>query len=372
MKLAIDVHHLLLEHAGTRRLTCNMLEQFYTRTDVEVVELSPPYSINQGRGILGKLLRHLLRFFWVQIQLPILCLLKNIDLLLSPEFNTPLYTHCKRAVIVPDANMRSQKEFTSSIWFYCYYVPFIEKAIRRADLVFTISEFAKKQIVELMKLDDRKVKAIYLGIDKRFLAEDNQLSEVAKQGLSDKKYILFVGTFEARKNIVRLIEAFALLKKRHEFEMKEIKLAIIGKPAGSVFSDRSRQIDEVIKKYRLEDYVVLCGYVSDNSLPSFYRGALIVAFPSLHEGFGFPIIEGFASGVPVLTSNVTSMPEIAGNAAILVDPYDINDIENKLRMLILDKKLRDNLILAGQERIKEFTWECCVNTMVNYLHRLLL
>lgn len=368
MKLAVDTHHLLLEQAGTKRVTVNLLEQFQGTAGIELLLLHPSYSLKRGSSIFGKLAGHLTRFFWVHLHLPYLCWFKNADVLLSPEFNTPLFTSCKRAVIAHDAHMRAQRKFTSSLWFYFYYIPFIELAIRHADLIFTVSHFAKKQITELMRLDESKVKVCYNGVDKSFLssAPENAEQIPLPCALIRGKYILFVGTFETRKNIERLIEAFAKVRRRNP-AAANLKLAIAGHAGTSRFSDRSRQIHQLINELEIRDAVVLCGFVSDEDLPLLYRGACLMAFPSLHEGFGLPIIEGFASGVPVLTSNLCSMPEIAGPAALLVDPYDKDDIAEKIEQIIFDPLLRRQLIDDGFKRVEEFTWERCAAQMLKHL-----
>lgn len=369
MKLAVDTHHLLLEHAGTKRVTVNLIEQFQKAEGITLLLLHPSYSLKRKSHIAGRIAGHLIRFFWVHLHLPCLCRLHRVDVLLSPEFNTPLFTSCKRAVIAHDAHMRAQRNYTSSLWFYFYYIPFIELAIRRADLIFTVSRFAKDQIVQLMRLDERKVIVCYNGIDKSFLnyVPHQETEAWLPAGLQQGKYILFAGTFETRKNIERLIEAFAKVKHRNSGTTADLKLAIAGQAASSKFSDRSRQINELIKRLDIKEDLVLCGFVSDEDLPRLYRLACMVVFPSLHEGFGLPIIEGFASGVPVVTSNVCSMPEIAGDAALLVDPYNTNDIAEKIEQLIFDPILRQKLITKGLKRLDEFTGEACAHKMLNQI-----
>lgn len=375
IKLAVDTHHLKQEFAGTKRVTVNLISQFKKMDNIDLTELQPFYPLIRGKGMAAKILGHMVRFFWVHIHLPLLCYYKKIDILLSPEFNTPLLTSCKRVVIAHDAHMRAQKQFTSAIWFYCYYIPFIETAIRKADLIFTVSEFAKKQVAEQMHIAANKIFVAYNGIDERFTdSNHNSLptSSISKKGLRYKEYLLFVGTFEARKNIERLIEAFALFKKKYAVRFKNVKLAIVGNTASSKFSDRSKQISDLIDKLDIKSDIILCGYVPDAELPDFYKGASLIAFPSLNEGFGFPIIEGFASEVPVLTSNTCSMPEIAGNAALLVDPYNIVDIAEKIELLMADLPLRDRLVLAGKERVRSFTWERCAGKIISKIQELLI
>jgi glycosyltransferase involved in cell wall biosynthesis len=359
MRLAVDMHHLLFEDAGTKRVTVNLICQLKEIPGVDLIQLNPPYAMSKGRGF-RKVLNYVVRLFWVHIHLPLQCISRKADILLSPEYHTPFYTHCKRAVIAHDANIRAQKEFINPLWFYCYYVPFIELAIRKADVIFTVSQFSKKQIVGLMGIDERKVHVAYNGLDSSFNEKvKNQASVEANRwsGLVKNEYILFVGTFEARKNIEGLIRAFAIFKKRSGINGAKIKLAIAGKSSSGKFSDRNKEINDLIISLALQEEIVLCGYVPDPDLPQLYKDACMIAFPSTYEGFGLPIIEGFASGVPVLTSDVCSMPEIAGNAAALADPYDVNDIAGKLEQLVFDLPMRERLIKAGYERVKGFTWE---------------
>lgn len=369
MILAVDTHHLLLEYAGTKRVTLNLIAQLQKMPNIELIEFKPFYSLSMGKGIFAKIYSHFIRFFWVQIHLPSLCFLKGVDFLLSPEYYTPLYTNCKRGLIAHDANIRAQKEFINPIWFHCYYVPIIERAIKKADLIFTVSHFSKKQIVDLMHLEPSKIHVIYNGVDQCFKEKGEALSnQIEKFGLIKNEYILFVGTFEARKNIERLIQAFGIFKEKSGIRGSKIKLAIVGKPSSGIYSDRNKQINDLIEGLNLGKDIVLCGYLADNHLPEFYKNARIIAFPSLYEGFGLPIIEGFASGVPVLTSAICSMPEIAGDAALLVDPYDVDDMAFKIERLIYDKPLRDQLILAAYQRVKEFTWEVCADQFILHIN----
>ena len=368
IRLAVDTHHLLLETAGTRRVTINLLYELNQKKEIQLFELKSSYHLKKRKNISGKLMQHLLRFFWVHLHLPLLCFLKKIDVLLSPEFNTPLFTTCRKYVIVHDAHIRAQREFNSSLWFYFYYIPFIEQAIKRADLIITISNFSKEQIIKWMKVDEKKIIVLYWGIDKIFLPEnayDNFSSLATQFHIATKKYLLFVGTFEARKNIERIVEAFGLLQNRPDKNIQDIKLVIAGNVSTSKFSDRSFAIKELIKKHDLTEKIIFCGYIPDESLAALYSNAFCLLFPSLYEGFGFPIIEGFASGVPVITSNICSMPEIASDAALLVDPFSVVDIESKIYSLFENITLRDQLISSGKKRVQEFSWITVGDTFLN-------
>lgn len=373
MILAFDTHHLLLEHAGTKRVTLNLIEQFKNKPGIELLQLSPSYSLKIGNGILAKTYGHIIRFFWVQIHLPILCLINKVDFLLSPEYYCPLFTSCKRGVIAHDAHIRAQKQFINPIWFHLYYVPFIEYAIRRADIIFTVSEFSKCHLIELMKFDESKIKVVYNGLDTSFLDENLQTDInplFQKLDIKSKEYIAFIGTFEARKNIERLIEAFAIFKKKVSAS-EDIKLLIVGKASYGMFSDRNQHIQDLIERLDLRDEIKLSGFVSDQELPLLYRNASLIAFPSLYEGFGLPIIEGFASKVPVLTSNLCAMSEIGGDAVILIDPYNVEDMAEKLIQVMADQELRNQLINKGLDRLKLFSWKQSANQMLKEIEEII-
>lgn len=369
MILAFDTHHLLLEHAGTKRVTLNLLEQFKNKKGVELLPFSPSYSLKIGHGIFAKIYGHIIRFFWVQIHLPILCLIHRVDFLVSPEYYCPLFTSCKRAVIAHDAHIRAQKQFINPLWFYLYYVPFIENAIRRADLIFTVSEFSKQEITKLMRLKESKIRVVYNGLDSSFLQENSPEDTsllLQKLGIKSKEYIAFIGTFEARKNIERLIEAFAIYKKKVSTS-ECIKLLIVGKASYGMFSDRNQHIQDLIERLDLKEEIKLSGFVSDQELPILYKNAVLIAFPSLYEGFGLPIIEGFACKVPVLTSNRCAMSEIGGDAVMLTDPYHVEDMTEKLIQVMSNQELRNHLINKGLDRLRLFSWEQSATQMLEHI-----
>jgi glycosyltransferase involved in cell wall biosynthesis len=372
MKLVVDTHHLMLENAGTKRVTINLLAELKKAPEIEVIELQPGYSLKKGVGLASKLKGHFLRFFWVHIHLPFKCYTSKADFLLSPEFNTPMFCPCPRAVIAHDAHMRAQREYTSALWFYFYYIPFIESAIRKSDLVFTVSEFAKNQVVSLMKVKAEKVFVAYNGVDNLFLQERQVRSGALQNDIVAGKYILFVGTFEARKNIELLLEAFATFKKAYAEKTSDFKLAIVGQPAVGKYSDRSNQILSLIDGLKLEQEVVLCGFIHDDDLPDYYMSARFLVFPSTQEGFGLPIIEAFASGTPVISSNVCSMPEIAGDAALLFDPNNMTELADRIAALYFDIELHKRLIAKGKEQVKQFTWEKMATSILSTIHQYIM
>jgi glycosyltransferase involved in cell wall biosynthesis len=213
-------------------------------------------------------------------------------------------------------------------------------AAERSDLIIAVSAFTARQVEQLLHVDPARLRIIPHGA--RLLAAP--VNEVPREPI-----ILSVGAIQRRKNIVRLIEAFEQLTR-------EWKLLL----AGSFGFDSEAARERIQRSPRRQDIQVL-GYVTDSQLEELYRRASILAFPSLDEGFGMPVLDAMARGVAVLTSNSSAMPEVAGAAALLVDPTDVQSIADGLCRLATNSDLRDTLIRAGIARAKEFTWEKSVD-----------
>jgi glycosyltransferase involved in cell wall biosynthesis len=209
-------------------------------------------------------------------------------------------------------------------------------AARRSDLIITVSAFTARQVEQLLGVEPSRIRVIHHGTRPAALTK----SEVLKEPL-----ILNVGAIQRRKNIIRLVEAFEQLGA-------EWKLTL----AGSFGFDSEAARERIERSPRRQDIQVL-GYVTDSQLEELYQRASILAFPSLDEGFGMPVLDAMARGVPVLTSNVSAMPEIAAEAALQVDPLAVESIADGLRRLTESQGLRDTYANAGIARASEFTWE---------------
>lgn len=221
---------------------------------------------------------------------------------------------------------------------------------RRAKAVITISHSARKDIVKHLKVPAGKVKVIPGGVSTDFapVRSRERLEGVrARYGLHDP-YVLYVGTIEPRKNLVRLVQAFARVKR----EGLPHKLAIVGQQGWHcepVFAE--------VERLGLKKEIVFTGYVPFEDLPVLYSGAECMAFPSLYEGFGLPVIEAMACGVPVVTSDSSSLTEVGREAALLVDPYSVEDIADALMRIHFEADLREHLSEQGISRASYFTWE---------------
>lgn len=228
-------------------------------------------------------------------------------------------------------------------------------SIERADKIVTISQCSKRDIVETLNVDERKIEIIYPGVNADYFSQtytEETLRQVkAKYQLPDE-YILYMGTLEPRKNIPSIIEAFYQLKKDGDQSVQKVKLVLAGKK-GWLFEG----IFNKVKALGLEEEVIFTDYVAEEDKGVIYRLAKVFVFPSLYEGFGIPVLEAMASSTPVITSNVSSLPEVAGNAALLVNPRDIVGIAQGMQHIFSDEAYRQSMIEKGKVQARRFNWE---------------
>jgi glycosyltransferase involved in cell wall biosynthesis len=284
-----------------------------------------------GKGMLGHL--------WEQVRLPML----TKGLLWSPAGTGPLAVRNQVVTIHDTAFVDQAACFTRA--FAAWYQWLVPRLARRVRKVITVSEFSKERIVDYCRVAPEKVQVIHCGVGPQFQPQSEAAIAQAREKLSlPPRYALCVCSLEPRKNLLRLLQAWGAMPNRPA----DLQLVLVG-AKGQVFGDVG--LDEP------PPAVQLAGYVADDMLPALYAGAEFFAFPSIYEGFGLPVIEAMACGTPVLTSNITSMPEVAGNAALLVDPLKIDSIAAGLQQLADDTALRSRLRLLGLERAKAFSWD---------------
>ncbi|HJO55619.1 MAG TPA: glycosyltransferase family 1 protein [Candidatus Scalindua sp.] len=224
----------------------------------------------------------------------------------------------------------------------------LRESIKRASIIVADSYSTKRDIVEFFGINERQIKVIHLGVESRF----RPISNVKKYRLKNKlpsKMILNVGTLEPRKNIITLISAF---KKLREKGFETYKLVIAGE-RGWLYE----QIFKEVERNDLKNEIIFMGVVRDEDLPTLYNCAEVFVYPSLYEGFGLPPLEAMACGIPVITSNASSLPEVVGNAGIMVDSRDDNSLCEAMYNVLKDEELRCHMIKKGLIRAKLFSWE---------------
>lgn len=303
----------------------------------EVRELYPP--VRFAHGSLGHV--------WEQVALPFI--IKD-NLLFSPNFSGPI-TITHQVVTVHDMTPFDFPDYLTKeyVLWYRFLVP---RLLSNCDKIIAVSHFTKSQILKFVNIKPEKIEVIYNGVDQRFFRSNldtSLLRNVNPKELQTpcSNYLLYVGSIQPRKNLERILKAWNLVVDKVD---KDIWLIVAGTKGKS----------QVFKQLSLENIpprVYFTEFVPEEALPELYKNAIGFVFPSLYEGFGLPILEAMASGTPVITSNLTAMPEIAGDAALQVDPYDIESIADGIYRIIEDHSLREYLASKGVERAKIFSWK---------------
>lgn len=239
--------------------------------------------------------------------------------------------------------------FPETCWFIHVFLQkhVLPLTLKNVDVIITVSKNTKQDVIKYLKFPENKIKVVYLGVNEKFNLLKNKNDIVKKYGINFP-FILYVGTLEPRKNIPTLIKAFYKIKKNG----MKYKLVIVGGKGW-----KYQEIYETIKKVNLQKEVIFTGYVPDEDLPKLYNAADLFVFPSLYEGFGLPPLEAMACGCPVITSNTSSLPEVIGDAGMMVDPYDVDELAKAMNNVLSDEELREDMIKKGLERVKQFSWE---------------
>ena len=259
------------------------------------------------------------------------------------------FCQAKRVVTLHDIiplSIRGNSTLAETI-IYRYWLPVI---LPRVDAVITDSQCSKKDICKYFHMPAEEIAVISAAAGRQFCPmSEMEVEPVIERHHLRRPYILDVCSLEPRKNLLRLVEAFATLHK----ELAQYKLVIVG--ARNVW--KSSPVARVVMQKGLQDSVIFTGYVPDEDLPAMYNGADLFCFPSLYEGFGLPVLEAMACGTPVVTSNSSSLPEVAGEAALLVDPYDVEAIADAMHRILEDDALAQDLREKGLARASQFSWE---------------
>jgi glycosyltransferase involved in cell wall biosynthesis len=296
-----------------------------------------------------------------QVRLPMAARRIHADLYHAPHYVLPPFVPGRSVVTIHDCiHLRFPQYLPSrGAWLYAYTM--IRLATRKAARVLTVSEASKRDILHYTGVRPEKVVVVPNGLDPRFAAPPDQetLERVRLRFDLTRPFVLYVGNIKPHKNLPRLIEAFALARAGAP---DDLQLVVIGDEISKYPGLR-----QSVHRHRLDKHVRFFGFQPAATLVAFYRLARAFVFPSLYEGFGLPPLEAMANQTPVVTSNLSSMPEVTGDAALLVDPYDPESIADGIRRLATDDTLRQHLIDRGRRRAAAFSWrQAAVRTLEVY------
>jgi glycosyltransferase involved in cell wall biosynthesis len=289
-----------------------------------------------------------------QVRLPIAARREGVALFHAPHYVLPPLITCRSVVTIHDCIHLMFPQYLPNRMAPLYASTSIRLAARRATRVLTVSESSKRDILRFVPVPPEKIDVIYNAYDERFGIEpaEEEVVRVRERYQLTDEFVLYAGNVKPHKNLERLIEAFELVRRRG---LQHLKLVLIGDDISKYTALR-----RAVHRHQLHKYVRFLGYMPEETLAVMYRLAAVFVFPSLYEGFGLPPIEAMASGTPVVTSNVSSLPEVAGDAALLVDPYDPVAIADGIDRVLRDEGLRRDLRMKGLARAKQFSWESSV------------
>ena len=294
-------------------------------------------KLNPDYGTKG----HFFRLMWTQFQLPYIYRKLKANLLFSPVPEAPLYSNSRSVVMVHDLiPIRFPKRTSPLTPYFRYYIP---QVCSQAEHIICNSQATAQDIVDYFGISASKITPIYLACDRhQFYPLQHQKND------RQLPYFLYLGRHDPYKNVSRLIDAFAKIP-----QCKNYQLWLAGPPDPRYTPKLQQQAEEL----GIKEQVKFLNYVSSEELPMMMRGAIALVFTTLWEGFGFPVLEAMACGTPVITSNTSSLPEVAGEAAILVNPYSSQAIADAMEQVATDAKMRSQLRELGIKRAGQFSWE---------------
>jgi glycosyltransferase involved in cell wall biosynthesis len=312
-------------------------EEFIFSSNVHPVVVSPPA-------------RHpLLWKYWYDVKLPVILKKIKADVLVSPDGYSSLTTKVPQCLVVHDLGFLHQPDAykKSHVRFLKRKTP---KFLRKARSIVTVSQFSKDDIVKHYKTKPEKIDVVYNGVKDIFRPVSFDVKNVVKEKFTEgNEYFIYVGAIQPRKNLVNLLKAFSIFKKRLQSNMK---LLIAGRLAW-----KNEEFLQLIKTYKYRSDVVLTGYLTEKELANVLGSAYALVYPSFFEGFGVPVVEAMKCEVPVLTSEKTSMEEAAGDAALYFNPNHHQDIADKMMLIYKDENLRKQLIEKSKTNVVKYDWE---------------
>jgi glycosyltransferase involved in cell wall biosynthesis len=290
------------------------------------------------------------------LRLPWLLREREVDILHMPWFYAPAVVPMRLVLTVHDLSDVLSRESGTTPVVQAGRLYFARRAVRRADHIFAVSHSTKRDLARTFGVPESRISVVYNAVDERFLNEPlpADADRILERHAVSWPYVLYAGAIKPQKNLTRLIDAFAVAKAElaDHPEFADLKLLVIGEAP-----TRHAELRSAVVRARVREDVRFLGFVPQPVLRVFYSRALAFLFPSLYEGFGLPPLEAMAHGAPVLTSNVSSLPELFRDAALLVNPDNVFDIARGIRQILTDPALRQTLINCGHARARSFSWQ---------------
>ncbi|MBN1384727.1 MAG: glycosyltransferase family 4 protein [Elusimicrobia bacterium] len=360
MRIGINARYLQKETSGIINYLLNLI------LNLKKIDKESKYTLFFGNDkpipaeVLGDNFRsdiprmptnsQIMRVLWEHLYLPLTIKKLKIDIFHEPSFIAPVFKKCPTVITIYDLAFLYYPEcFTRRN--VMYFKAMLTGSINKADAIIAISENTKRDIINHFKVHPDKIKVIYGGVDSffRIVSDAEKISHIKKKFNINRSYILNVSLISPRKNLISLLKSFKRLKEDKNIDCQ---LVIAGEKGW-----RYKDIFKTVSSLNLDDSTVFTGCVSNEELLHLYNNAMLFAYPSLYEGFGLPVLEAMACGCPVVASNTSSIPEVCADAAMLVDPENIDDLTGAIYKMITEDSVKQVYKKKGLERIKCFLWK---------------
>ncbi|HDT15040.1 MAG TPA: glycosyltransferase family 1 protein [Firmicutes bacterium] len=364
--MIIGIDGRIIYRRGVGRYIANLIKHLLEadKKNRYIVYLDKNSALNEiirAKNVKFKRLFTSNAFYYEQFFLPFAAARDKVDILHGTDNTLPCLfpLKCRKTVTIHDVmHIRPLKKVIAKPTFKqrltdIYNKIFIPMSAKKADAVITVSDYSKSDIVKYIGISEEKVFSIKEGIDSKYkpAASENKINKVKEKYGITKKYIFMSAASDTRKNTIRALEAFNIFNNLTEYDYQLVITSIGGKEMGTT------NVMEKIKELNLEKYIVITEYVPDDDMILLYNGAFMFLFPSIWEGFGLQILEAFACGTPVVTSDNTSLKEIAGNAAEFIDPFSVEDIVRGMMDIHKSSAKRKSFVKKGFTRAGRFSWK---------------
>jgi glycosyltransferase involved in cell wall biosynthesis len=367
MKIAFDLRRINNPGIGRymKCLTEAILAQAPQNDYLLILPPGAESSVNETPGRVEKLISPL-KYYSLreQVELPRILRRHNVDLLHAPHFNMPWLRTCPVVVTLHDVIYLACPQDLPSRMGRMYYRAMMASAVKRSDRIITDSDFSRKDIVRYLGAKPEKIEVVRPGIDPIFrqVTDDETLGAMRARWGIQGDYLIYAGIYKPRKNHVGLLRAFKHFLGRGV----DVKLVIAGP-----MNEGETELRELAAELGIAERVVFTGFVSDADLLALYSGARVYACPSLYEGFGFTVQEAMACGAPVVCSPETSLPEVAGDAAIYADPRNPAEFGDALYRVFSDNQLAQALKEKGKKNVQRFSWSIAAGQVLSVYEQVL-
>lgn len=352
MKIGIDGSRAFLkQRTGIEEYSYQLIKHLRNKLDehVVVLYLRPKQVVDFDLPLNWHIKTIQFPRLWTQLGLSLELFINPVDVLFVPAHTVPFFHPKKTVVTIHGLEYEIMPE-AYSFWERFYMRLSIKRSCHWAEKIVSVSRNTKQDLINLYEIGEEKIYVVYEGYEEKACKSESQINSRSE---FEDPYFLFVGRLEKRKNIEGMISAFEIFKEKTKAKYKLI--------LGGKFGYGEEEIKNKIKKSKFKQDIILVGFVSEERKWQLFKHANVFLFPTFYEGFGIPVLEAQSIGVPVITSNRSSLPEISDGSAFLVDPNEVKMIADSIEILANDEKNRNAIIKKGYENVKRFSWEKCAD-----------